>query len=253
MFDLHIHTNRSDGVIDIASMMNSDLDDICTVSFCDHEAIFDPKKYITRNKYVKFIPGVEICCNVNGIPIELLGYNYNPENFEICNIVDYIKKLRNDFLNEIIDYEDFVIDEVLPNNVFRMHIKKYFIKKYDSFERGWNKYAQNYVEICHSVNANDVLNAIKAANGVVALAHPMPSFGRNVDDLIDSLRVLHIDAIEMVTPKHSFNDITKIKQISKEFKLMPSVGSDTHSEYKGNLNSFNIDLNDDIFSWIKQL
>lgn len=35
--------------------------------------------------------------------------------------------------------------------------------------------------------------------------------------------------------------------------MLSSVGSDTRVEHYGDLNKFNIDLNDEIFSWIDQL
>lgn len=81
----------------------------------------------------------------------------------------------------------------------------------------------------------------------------MESFSGNLNALIDSLKKMHIDAIEMVTPKHAYDDIILIQQLSEQFGLLPSVGSDTHFEYRGNLNKFNIDLNDEMFSWIDEL
>lgn len=153
MFDLHIHTNRSDGVIDINAFISNGFSDMRVISFCDHEIIFDPQKYVNANEKVKYISGAEICCNISGIPIELLAYRFNPVNSELYYLIDSIKKIRNDFFKNVMKIEDFAIDDLITDNIFRMHIKNHFIDKYGSFELGWRKYSRHYVEQCHSVSA----------------------------------------------------------------------------------------------------
>lgn len=164
MYDLHIHSSLSDGILDIQETINNSFDGLDVVSFCDHELIFDPTKYVKRNNYIKLISGVELSCNINGIAIEILGYNFDTNNKEFIELVRKIRNLRNSLLISIL--EDEKIDAYdLPYNIFRKDIKKYFIQKYGDYDSSWKKYNKEYKKICHSVSAEVVIENIRIAGG----------------------------------------------------------------------------------------
>lgn len=255
MYDLHIHSKLSDGIIDIQDVINdSTIKNLSVVSFTDHEKIFNPLEYSFDSLSTTFISGVELCCNIDGIPIEILGYNFNPQNHYLNKLVNKIRDMRKMFILNVLETEKMEITEDLPKNVFRKDIKKYFVTKYGDFSSGWEKYKKVYSKTCHSIDANNLIYHIKQAGGIPVLAHPMESF-KNVDEkrIEKIICSLDLDIIEMVTPKHTMNDMQLLKNIIDRNNLSASVGSDTHGRYIGNCNVNNIDLTTQEFAWIKQL
>lgn len=254
MYDMHIHSCLSDGILNIQETMNTLSGEMQVMSFCDHEYIFDPQEYTLKNNVTKFVSGVEICCNIQGVAIEILAYDFETENENFIKLVRKIRNKRNNLLKDILDIENISGIKNLPFNIFRKDIRPYFIKKYGSYSHGWNKYNRDYVKICHSVPAKEVIDVILKAKGIPVLAHPMESFKGLDEHRIEELIIdLGIDKIEMVTPKHTLKDINFIRSIVDKYDFSASVGSDTHGQYLGNMNVHNIDLQDSKFKWIKNL
>lgn len=54
-----------------------------------YENLFNPREFDFTNCKAKFIPGVEICCNYWGAYIEILGYDFEPENENLSDIISY--------------------------------------------------------------------------------------------------------------------------------------------------------------------
>ena len=253
MYDLHIHSCLSDGILDIQETINNSFYGLNVASFCDHEFVFDPTKYAKRKNCIKLISGVELCCNINGVAIEILGYNFDTNNKEFKGLVKRLRNLRNNLLKSILEDEKIDVYD-LPYNIFRKDIKKYFIKKYGDYDNSWKKYNKEYKKICHSVAAEIVIENIRAAGGIPVLAHPMESFKGLDEKVIEKLILdLDINVVEMVTPKHTLYEIEFIRKILNKYGFGASVGSDTHGQYRGNMNRYNIDLQDHKFDWIRQL
>lgn len=254
MYDLHIHSCLSDGTLDIQDAINNSFGDLEIISFCDHENIFNPDKYLKNSNNIKLISGVELCCNVENIAIEILGYNFDANNEEFELLVSKLRDLRNDLLRNILDFEKMDYAKDLPSNIFRKDIKKYFIKKYGNYNEIWSKYDEEYVRTCHSVSAEVVIESIKAAGGIPVLAHPMESFkGLNWKQIENLILALGVNAIEMVTPKHTKEEMEFIENIANRYNFNVSIGSDTHGQYTGNRNIYNINLRDFKFDWIRKI
>lgn len=254
MYDLHIHSNLSDGVLDIQEAIKNFSKELQIVSFCDHEYIFNPTNYIIENRKIRLISGIELSCNIHGIAIEILGYNFDTYNPEMVDLVNKIRDLRNNFLKDILKKEHMENIYDLPDNIFRKDIKKYFINKYGTYEKKWRKYNEEYEDICHSVLADTVIRTIKNAGGLPVLAHPMESFKGINDVKIEKIILdMDINIVEMVTPKHTINEIKFINDLLDRYGYNASIGSDTHGEYLGNMNRYNINISDEKFDWIRQM
>ena len=95
-YDLHIHTNRSDGifeptaVLDLAKQRGLDC-----ISLTDHDTMVDTDKIIEHAKKIGigYLVGVELSCVSSG-EVHILGYNidYNAPGFaeEMAKIANKI-------------------------------------------------------------------------------------------------------------------------------------------------------------------
>lgn len=246
--DLHIHTNCSDGEIDLKNSIPTLYSNYKLVSFTDHENIFDPSKIPTSSE-TKFLSGVEICCNHNGQYIEILGYNFDPHNEEMIEIVNKVKELRISIIMKILKRNGFEIQN-LPKNPFRINVP---LPEYIDSKEFWRKNNIEYKESCHSISASAIINAIVNAQGIPVLAHPMESlsgFGaKNVEQFILSLG---LDTVELITPKHSQEDIALISDIISRNHLYASIGSDSHqARLKDIIYPYNI--SEEPYEWIRNI
>lgn len=224
--DMHIHTKFSDGEIDISRSIPPLFSKYSMVSFTDHENIFDPTEY-PRSDVTKFISGVEISCNHNGFFIEILGYNFDANHDAIVELVNKVKKLRVNTIKEILS-ENRILAEKLPDNPFRLNTS---LPKHIVPHEFWNQNNNKYRSRCHSVPAKDVIKTILDAGGTPVLAHPMASLSGREVDIEQFILSLNIDTIELVTPKHTFEQIAILQKIILQNSLSASIGSDSHEKY----------------------
>lgn len=100
MIDLHVHTNYSGGknnllkILQIAEKRNVSIISITDNNTC--EAYVELKELSEKRFYSGIIiPGCEFSTIVNNVPIELIGYNINPEFEELGIKVTKTAKLTN--------------------------------------------------------------------------------------------------------------------------------------------------------------
>ena len=105
-FDLHLHSNNSDGSETVEGVINAVIDSgIKIFALTDHdtvEGIREAEKLTPDN--IKFIKGVELTCKTNDIKCHILGYNINPETKELKSLIEYGKTLRRKKLETRIKY-----------------------------------------------------------------------------------------------------------------------------------------------------
>jgi len=227
MIDLHIHTTFSDGKLDLIDSQKCELAEYKILSFTDHEYIFDPDEYEFINSKARFVSGVEICCNIDGIYIELLGYNFNAKHPQIQEIVSSARNLRINVYKDILQKNKINIEKI-PQNPFRKDIN-IICKNIDKVSF-WEKHNAEYKNVCYSIDYRDVINGIQKAGGTVVLAHPMESFkDKHEKDVENLIKKMEINTIEMITLKHNINDVVLIGRIIDKYNLQASIGSDTHT------------------------
>lgn len=248
MIDLHIHTIHSDGELNVSSNDSFMLSNYSLVAITDHENIFDPAEFRIRNS-AKFISGVEICCNYEGQPIEILGYNFDAKNTGLVNLVDRIKELRINAIRKILNTNGIRINN-LPVNPFRINVQ---LPDGVDTRKFWQQHNFEYRAICHSVPATDVISAIIAAGGIPVLAHPMESLtNKSENDIERFILSMGIRTVELITPKHSKEDVVLLRRIIDRNNLAGSIGSDSHKSVLTKI-SHEYSINEQIFEWIRDL
>lgn len=284
--DLHMHSNFSDDgeltteeIIDKAIQNSMDI-----ISITDHNSVKANSIALdyVKNKKIKYIPGVEIDCQYNGLNLHLLGYDFDfnkgcflelEENILMqekkagLKRIEKIKEITNLYLdkeevlrkanNGIVTGE--VICEVLledSRNDNSEILKPYisggkrsdmpFVNFYwDYFSQG--KPAYVHVEF---ISLSEAIKMIKGNGGIAIIAHPGNNLKHN-RNLIDELISEGIDGIEVFSSYHTSEDTDFFYNKALENNLFISCGSDFHGKNKPNIDigefRYKIDSKDIVF------
>lgn len=244
IFDLHIHTNYSDGllspeeVIDLAIEKNLD-----GIAITDHDTVDGIETAIKYNsslgKKLHIIPGIEFGSIENNGEVHILGYFIDYKSSEILDLSKELKKNRFrrslkivERLNHIgldISMED--IDPLASEEIIsRSHIAMALVQKNyvkdidDAFNLYLNRGQIAYVEKL-APDIKTTINIIHRLGGIAVLAHPGLIKNKTI---IKRCIDYNIDGIEAIHSKHSSNDVKYLLNIAKENNLIITGGSDCH-------------------------
>ena len=268
MIDLHIHSKYSfDGSDELSKILKQAEDlQLTHISITDHnntDAYNELEKMNIKEFYSgKIIPGIEINSKAAGVPIEILGYNFDykkmnenmrrimisPEErtkveFErlIGKCREYGIKLDEDITQKF-DYSEFASGYVHRN------LRKFIENKDKLNERSWESsrdFYRDYMsnpETMFYVNMDDVLpdfeeayNIVKKAGGLVFLPH-IYEYRENSDKLLKYiLENFKIDGIECYYTTFTEEQHEYLLNLCKERNLLVSGGSDYHGSFKPNV------------------
>lgn len=264
MIDLHMHTTYSDGSFSLKEVLQKCEDKhLSVISITDHNVVgsyfemenFNVKDYFSGH----IVVGVELNTYAAGVPIELLGYNFDynklskvledtylkPEErnrieFErlVQKCKDYGIKLDDDILNQF-DPASFA-SKVILNNLMHYEENQSKIN-----ERSWGSIRDFYRDYMSNPDAplfvdcldllpdmNTVINMVKDAGGLVFVPH-IYEYRVNSPKVIEALLAnSRIDGFECYYPTFSEEQNKEVRRIVKENNLFMSGGSDFHGAMK---------------------
>ncbi|MFA5577200.1 MAG: PHP domain-containing protein [Tissierellaceae bacterium] len=251
-FDLHVHTNHSDGlfspeeVVDLAVEKN-----LNGIAITDHDTITAIEPAIIHGKnYEGFtvIPGIEFSSTHLREEIHILGYFINVND---PNIIDLTARLRRSRVNRGIamigklnelgislsleDVREFSGDDYIG----RPHIARALIKMnyISTIEEAFDKYLGSgkpaYV-YRDKLTVEETIKAIKDSGGISVLAHP--GILKNKDFIFYTIEK-GIDGIECIHSKHSKDDTSYLQEIAKNNNLIITGGSDFHGDTGSNVDN----------------
>ena len=264
MIVLHMHTTYSDGTDDLKTILKkAEEKKLNIIAITDHNVCgaYDELKTIDVKEYFtgRIIKGVEMNTKVLGIPIEILGYNINPEILKVelkkayitnkeRNILE-VKRLAQKCQEHGIEIGENFVENYNPD----MYASKYLHGKITSNpnnkglidEDSWansNVFYRKYMsnpETMFYVNLDDVLpdfeeacNIIKRAGGLVFLPH-IYEYRENSDKILNYiLENYKIDGIECYYTTFTGEQHEYLLNLCKERKLLVSGGSDYHGSFK---------------------
>jgi len=245
--DLHTHSYYSDGVLSPKEIVEKAVNAKCEfLSLTDHDStdgLYEASEH-SKNMNMGFINGVEISAKYNSKSIHIVGLGINPKERTLQEGLKKNNKFRIDRAKKISEglfeagikkaYEKasaisktkyitrthfaqmLIQEKICPNmsSVF----KKYMTgKKPGSVKVEW-------------ASAEEVINWIHKADGLAILAHPLryKMTLTKLKKLVNSLKILGLDGIEIVNSFSRFEDIKITKMIADENELLYSSGSDYH-------------------------
>ena len=245
--DLHTHSYYSDGVLSPKEIVEKAVNAKCEfLSLTDHDSIAGLSE---ASKYSKcfnlgFINGVEVSAKFNSQSIHIVGLGINPDERTLKEGLKKNNKYR-------IDRARKISEGLFEVGIERAYEKARAISKTKYITR--THFAQMLIQekICSNMSSvfkrymtgkkpgsvkvewassEEVINWIHKAGGIAILAHPLryKMTLTKLKKLVNSLKTLGLDGIEIVNSFSKFEDIKIAKLIADENELLYSSGSDYH-------------------------
>ena len=248
MIDLHIHTKQSIGEYNVQEILalvkEKDLD---IFSITDNDNCLAYNNF-DMAKYPNLISGVIFTTSIDGLLINIIGYEVNPS---IINSFYYEKYSKANIENREYQFFDKLVKIMNDNNIKLSDniqlslVEKGISKKlvyYDAEKNNpdfpfldYNDFYRNGLsnpfspfflnEASMHLSYKEIFDVIKKAGGLVFLAHPY-EYNVKVEPLIDRLIIEGIDGIEVFHPSAAMRQSLKLINICKENNLRASGGSD---------------------------
>ncbi|AZR73773.1 hypothetical protein BBF96_10480 [Anoxybacter fermentans] len=95
--DLHIHSNFSDGILTPTEIVTqAKQKKIQVIALTDHDTLDGIPELLkeAKKQNIPAICGIEFTCRMNGRVLHILAYNFDPENYEILQLVQNFNKLQ---------------------------------------------------------------------------------------------------------------------------------------------------------------
>ena len=269
MIDLHMHSKYStDGCEDVSYMLElAEELGLKYISITDHNqclAYNDLKNVEVREIFSgKIITGVELNTKVLGIPIEILGYNIDPEKLQKLIDETYLsvdernkieveriyEKAKEAGLNLPEDFVERYDGTVYCSKYFHNTITQDENNRQYINENSWNDSNIFYREYMSNpktpfyVNMDDVLpdfetscKIVKEAGGDVFLPH-IYEYRENSERILKYiLDNYKIDGIECYYRNFTEEQTDYLLSVCQEYNLHVSGGSDYHGRVKPHIN-----------------
>ncbi len=286
--DLHIHSRHSnDGELEVEEIVKrANLAGLSVLSITDHNIVSGTAEALELclKWDIKFVPGIEIDCQYQGIDMHLLGYQIDWHNEEIValeaiateKMMDAVPKMIKSLALAGIEInEDELMEKagpMLPSPELFAEVlmanpdyhSNTLLKPYlEGGERGDMPYinfyldyfAQGkpaYVKIEH-MSFIEAVQIIKNSGGIPVVAHPGLNF-KEQEKLVSELLKEGAAGLEVFNNYHHIDQMEYFASLCRESGSLMTGGSDFHGKTKpliklGGypiLDSFKVDLNQSI-------
>ena len=265
-FDLHLHSNNSDGSVTIKELVDAVVEsNIKIFALTDHDTVAglsEIEKYIPEK--FSFIKGVELTCKIQDIKCHILGYNIDPQNSELQKLISLGKVLRRQKLEKRINYLSDVWNiELTKDELNWLYSRKSPVKTHFAnilVNRGLaddNVSAmKKYLDGCKTGNTKfdgeEAIKTIITAGGIPVWAHPLGGEGEThltQEEFIPQLKTMiqcGIQGLECYYSRYSMQEIDFLIECANKNGLLISGGSDWHGTNKtipiGRLNTDDIEV-----------
>lgn len=265
--DLHIHTNKSDGILSPEEVVDRAVQNgVTTIAISDHDTIDAHTRELyeyAQTKNIRIIPAVEISTKTDKCGIHVLGYNIDVDNQVFQEKLYTLRNARHIYLHDVakklseLGYEVNTKELDKIDSVTKKHIaqdivdnlqnEKVLIKSFNHMPT-WGEFIETVMnEGCpayvrkQTVTPKDAAEIIRKAGGKVVLAHPVcytyedNLTDEEINEIIDDMGADGIEAnyIYANSKDEKISNIEKWRLIAKEKNLIVTLGSDFHSLEKG--------------------
>ena len=258
--DLHVHSNRSDGVLSIGDVVEEIKKQGTTImAITDHDGVYgvkEAKKIAANIGGIKIIPGIEFSASgPRGEELHILGYFIDTDNPGLTQLIEDVRgarRERNVKLYEVLTEMGLHISEDdfsgIPNEgyvgkplIARKLVEKGLLKNFsEAFKDGKFLDSKEIRGIKkRKASAEKIIRVIKEAGGLSVLAHPMKikgigtrgsqEFWSYLYNLARQLKDYGLGGLECFYPSHTQEEKEKILDIAETLDLFVTKGTDFHS------------------------
>jgi 3',5'-nucleoside bisphosphate phosphatase len=251
-YDLHTHSNRSDGTLRPAEVMVLAAQrDLAGVALTDHDTFDGLEEAATAASELglDFVPGIEFSAEYDGASLHILGYWVEPGDAAIEAELLRLTATRFRRGEMIVEklHElgfDVSIERVRElaggDAIARPHIAEAMVEagivadEKEAFDRYISDDGAAYVPK-HALQPTDALRLIGGAGGACVLAHPGMWRGSETvpDELIEEMAAGGMVGLEVRHPDHDEVMRAKYAAIAERLGLVATAASDCHGERYG--------------------
>ena len=254
LVDLHVHSSVSDGlfppheVVRLAAEIG-----LRAIALTDHDTVAGVPEALAAGRVlgIEVIPGVEFSAEFDDGACHILGYFVDPTNPPLLDLLHAVRQGRHERnlkilarLNELgipMTLEEVwrnVGDGVLTRGHFAaVLMQRKVVKTWDdAFEKYLGRGGQAYVAR-RRVTPRDAIQAVRAAGGLAALAHPrqLNRGAAETDAWIERLAAAGLEAVETESPDHTSNYARRYKAAAERLGLLEVGGTDWHGRPEANI------------------
>jgi predicted metal-dependent phosphoesterase TrpH len=251
--DLHAHSTASDGTLRPAELVRlAHARGLSAVSLTDHDTVAGIPEASREAKAlgIEFLPGIEVS---TAFPrpgtMHLLGYGLDVNSRPAKFLAQTLEAARAERMSLILARLrqlgiDLSHDELLREsdggNVGRPHVAALLVRHghaastRDAFDRLLGGGGAAYVEN-NPFGSARVIELVRAAAGLVSLAHPLQlrraDFAQ-LDALVRELADQGLEAIETIHGSHTTETVHRLTRLGDRYDLLTTGGSDFHGANK---------------------
>ena len=251
-YDLHSHSNRSDGTLAPAEVMRLAASrDLAGVALTDHDTFDGLAEAATEAEGIglELVPGIEFSAEYDGASLHILGYWVDPDDPAID--AELLRLTATRFRRGEMIVEklrelgfDITVERVLElaggEAIARPHIAEAMVEagivadEQEAFDRYISDDGLAYVPK-HALQPSEALRLIGQAGGVCVLAHPAMWRGTDTvpDTLIEEMAEGGMVGLEVFHPDHDDEMRAKYAALAARLDLVPTSSSDCHGERYG--------------------
>ncbi len=247
IYDLHTHSNASDGILSPASLvMRARQRGVTHLALTDHDTVqgLQSARAQAEIEGINLINGIELSCLWAGRGIHVVGLNVDASSAQLLQAITAQQEARDARGIEIGKrLEKAGIPEALEGArrlagdavLGRPHFARYLVER--GFSNSINGAFKQYLgagkpgDIKHRwPDIADMVAAIRAGGGVAVLAHPAKYelTRTKLRELVAVFKEAGGQAIEVISGQQASNETEALAQITTQFDLYASCGSDFH-------------------------
>lgn len=250
--DLHSHSNRSDGVLPPAALVErAARQGVELLAVTDHDttAGLDEAREAAAAAGVTLIPGVEISVSWQGKVIHVLGLGVDPADPALCSGLEALSRMRMERAERLAQkLEQAGIAGSLAGARAqagsgvpgRNHFARFLVENGHArdlrraFKRYLGRGASCYVP-GEWAGLDEALSWIASAGGRAVLAHPARYrlSGAALRRLLDAFRAAGGAGMEVISGPQTADLTAAMARYAREFGLLASAGSDFHEPGAG--------------------
>ena len=244
MYDLHVHTTASDGVLTpVEVILQAVQCGLTGMAITDHDTLdgIDTARLFIEAEQIPldFIPGIELNTDYGDYEVHILGYFITDPDGRMTERLDYIKRERWSRAEKIVAKlnrlgvnitMDLVEQCAGGQLIGRPHIARALISlglavtEEDAFHKyigyGRPAYVRRY-----KFTPAEAIALIRQAGGISVLAHPGLI---NDQAKVRQVIAMGIEGLEVYYPEHQPAQVEQLAALAQNHDLLITGGSDFH-------------------------
>ncbi|HYR03458.1 MAG TPA: PHP domain-containing protein [Syntrophobacteria bacterium] len=245
--DLHTHSTCSDGTLTPRHVVGlAESIGLRAVALTDHDTVAGVGEALAAGDEVgiEVVAGVEISAACSAGSMHILGYYLSPTHPELLGALNRLQEGRAARAHKIVERLRNLgleitfaeITDLAGGEVGRAHIAKALVKRRyvpsarEAFTRYRRRGRPGYVDRVR-LPPEEVIDVIRRAGGLAALAHPSTLALEQPGDLsalVARLKAMGLEGMEVLSPYHTREMTRMYEEIAREHGLLCTGGSDFH-------------------------